>query len=144
MFPRPTEYAIRAMTFLAAQPSGKLTGAREMARSEKIPMPFLWKILQTLARRKLIRSFRGARGGYELARPADQITLKDIAEATDGSGVVEDCVLGLPQCNEENPCPLHHTWKELKGRLEEILDKTTLADLAEVARRRKLEATRSS
>lgn len=137
LFSRSAEYAIRAMTRLARQPSGKLTGAREISGAEGIPMPFLWKILQNLARRKLIRSFKGLRGGYELARPAEQITLDAILLATDGGGVTENCVLGLPQCSEENPCPLHPAWKEIRTRLAAMLEENTLADLARVARRRK-------
>ena len=137
MFSRYTEYAVRAMVFLAGQPSGKLTGAREIAKAEQIPAPFLWKILHNLTRQRLIRSFKGVGGGYELARTAEAIALEDIIEATDGNELVSGCVLGLPECNEVNPCPLHNSWKEVRGHLKEMLERTSLADLAEVARRRK-------
>ena len=140
MFSRSAEYAVRAMVFLAEQPSGKLTGAREIADAQQIPAPFLWKILHNLARQRLIRSFKGVRGGYELARPANKIALEDIVEATDGSDIVSACILGLPECNEVNPCPLHNSWKEVRGHLTEMLEQTSLADLAEVARRRKAAA----
>jgi Rrf2 family protein len=136
MFSRPAEYALRAMTFLAAQPPGKLSGAREIARAEKVPMPFLWKILHNLARHRLIRSFRGLHGGYELAAPANRISVEDIVRAMDNTDVVEGCVLGLAQCSEENPCPLHHSWKDVRTRLTEMLQQTTLADLAAVASKR--------
>lgn len=136
MFSKSAEYAIRAMTFLAGQPSGKLTGAREISRAEKIPVPFLWKILQNLARRRLIRSFKGVRGGYELARPAEEISLGDIAEATDGGDRVTSCVLGLPECSDENPCPLHTPWKDIRGKLTDMMEQTSLADLADVVRKR--------
>ena len=135
MFSRSAEYAIRAMTFLALQPAGKLTGAREIAESEHIPTQFLWKILQNLARRRLVRSFKGARGGYELARPGERITIEDIVAATDESIVTQGCVLGLAVCSEEKPCPLHHTWKEIRERLIAMLEQTTLADLARIAAR---------
>jgi len=137
MFSRSAEYAVRAMVFLANQPPGRLTGAREVSEAEQIPGAFLWKILQNLTRRKLIRSFKGVHGGYELARPAVEITLENIVEATDGQEVVTGCVLGLAECSEENPCPLHNSWKEVKTKLTEMLEQTTLADLAEVARKRK-------
>jgi len=137
MFSRAAEYAVRAMVFLAGQPSGKLTGAREIADAEQIPAPFLWKILHNLTRQKLIRSFKGVRGGYELARPAAEIALEDILHATDGNDLVSGCVLGLPECNEENPCPLHNSWKDVRVHLTEMLERTSLADLAEVVRRRK-------
>ncbi len=133
MFSRSAEYAIRAMTFLALQPAGKLTGAREIAEAENIPAQFLWKILQNLARRKLVRSFKGVRGGYELARAGEKISIEDVVLATDENNVTQGCVLGLALCSEEKPCPLHHTWKEIRERLTVMLEQTTLADLARVA-----------
>lgn len=137
LFSRSTEYAIRAMTFLATQEPGKLAGAREISEAEKVPMPFLWKILQLLTRRRLVRSFKGIRGGYELARPADRVSLSEIVLATDGADFRESCVLGLPECDNANPCPLHDRWKEIRMGMTEMLDHTSLADLAEVTRRRR-------
>jgi Rrf2 family transcriptional regulator, iron-sulfur cluster assembly transcription factor len=131
IFSRSVVYAIRAMTFLALQPAGKLSGAREIAEAETVPMQFLWKILQNLARRKLVRSFKGARGGYELAKPAENITVKDVVMAADENGGTEGCVLGLAACSEEKPCPLHHNWKRIRADIMEMQDKTTLADLAD-------------
>ena len=133
MFSRSAEYGIRAMTFLALQPTGKLTGAREISQAEEIPMPFLWKILQNLARRKLVRSFKGVGGGYVLARPAGEICLQDVLQATDDHSLANGCVLGLAVCSEETPCPLHHSWKEIRDRLVVMLEQTTLDDLARTA-----------
>ena len=125
------------MTFLSLQKGGKLSGAREISQAEKIPMPFLWKILRLLTQRRLIRSFKGIRGGYELARPADQLTLSDVLLATDGTDDRESCVLGLPECDNRNPCPLHDRWKEVRAAMTEMLDDTSLADLAQAASRRR-------
>ena len=136
VFSRTAEYALRAMTFLAMQPSGKLTGAREISREENIPTAFLWKILHTLARRKLIRSFKGVNGGYELACPGDEITLSTVIFAADGVDFSEHCVLGMPRCDDQNACPLHDTWKEIRGEMLAMLEQNTLADLARVARKR--------
>jgi len=136
MFSRPVEYAIRAMTMLASQKPGKLTGARTISEVENIPMPFLWKVLRILARRKLVRSFKGIRGGYELARPAEKITINDIFLATDGTDFRETCVLGLPECDDQYPCPLHEQWRQIRSRMTELLDHTSVADLAMVTQRR--------
>jgi Rrf2 family transcriptional regulator, iron-sulfur cluster assembly transcription factor len=133
MFSRTAEYAIRAMTFLALQPAGKLSGAREIAQAENIPMQFLWKILQNLARRKLVRSFKGVRGGYQLARSGDDISVDDVVRAADESSTAQGCVLGLASCSEETPCPLHHTWKGIREQLVHMLEQTTVAELARVA-----------
>jgi Rrf2 family iron-sulfur cluster assembly transcriptional regulator len=133
MFSRSAEYAIRAMTFLALQPAGRLTGAREIALKEQIPAQFLWKILQALGRRKLVRSFKGVGGGYELAMTADRISVKEIVAATEGGDLTSGCVLGLAVCSEERPCPLHHTWKEIRDKLVIMLEQTMLSDLARTA-----------
>ena len=138
LFSRSTEYAIRAMTFLASRDRRKRAGAREISEAENIPMPFLWKILQLLTRRRLVRSFKGMHGGYELATAADQVLLSAIVSATDGSGFRDSCVLGLPECDNQNPCPLHKQWKGVRARVTSMLDNTSLADLARAtnARRR--------
>ncbi|HLE36866.1 MAG TPA: Rrf2 family transcriptional regulator [Candidatus Acidoferrales bacterium] len=130
---RSAEYAIRAMTCLARQSSGTLLGAREISQIEKIPMPFLGKVLQNLARLKLVRSFKGVHGGYELARPARQITLQSIVTAMDGNGLARGCVFGLGQCNEKNTCPLHAAWAGIRAKVTQMLEQTTIADLARAA-----------
>ncbi len=139
IFSRADEYAIRAMTFLAKQPAGRLVGAREISETEEIPMQFLWKILQNLARRRLIRSFKGLRGGYELAKPAKELTLKMVLDSEGSTNRFKRCVLGLPQCSEDNACPLHARWGELRSGLSDMLEKNTLADLASVSRQRSKE-----
>ncbi len=133
---RSAEYAVRAMTFLAMQPAGKLSGAKEIAQAENIPIPFLWKLLQHLTRRKLIRSYKGLRGGYQLALPADRIALNMVLNAIEGYESFSGCVLGLPQCDEANACPLHEVWKQLRGSMNNMLEQNTLADLAQVTQRR--------
>lgn len=136
LFSRQSEYAIRALTFLALQPAGKVAGGRAISESEGIPTAFLWKILHTLTKRRLIRSFKGLHGGYELAMPADSISLSMIIGAMDNLDFTGSCVLGLPLCSEENACPMHDTWKELRGKVNAMLEHKSLADLAAVARKR--------
>jgi len=130
MFSRTTEYAIRALTFLAAQPPGKLSGAREIAGAERIPMPFLWKILQRLSRQGLIRSFRGVRGGYELARPPFRISIDAILKGMGSTELATACVLGLPKCRGNHRCPLHPVWDKTRDSMTRALRTTSLADLA--------------
>jgi Rrf2 family protein len=137
LFSRSTEYAIRAMAFLASVEPGKKTGAREISQAENIPMPFLWKILHLLTRRRLVRSFKGMHGGYELATAADQVPLGAIVSATDGTEFRDGCVLGLPECDNQNPCPLHEQWKSVRASVTSMLDETSLADLARVTKSRR-------
>lgn len=130
IFSHATEYAIRAVTHLALLPAGTLAGAQEISRAERIPMPFLWKILHKLGRQKLVRSFKGHGGGYELARPADLISLHELVEATTGEDLAGLCILGHRQCNGGEPCELHERWSTLRARMLVMLETTTVGDLA--------------
>ena len=129
MFSRSSGYAVEALTYLAAQPSGKLVGAREMATTLEIPMPFLWKILRRLSEKRLVRSFKGVHGGYELARPARSIRVSEVLAAGTDGDQMGLCVIGLDKCDDRDPCPLHSQWKNLRKRMESRFQKTTLADL---------------
>jgi len=129
MFSRSSGYAIQALTYLAAQPSGKLVGAREIATSLEIPMPFLWKILRKLSQQKLVRSFKGVHGGYELARPASSIRLSEILLIGHDSSLMGACVLGLSLCDDRDPCPLHEHWKDVRTEIERKIKSTRLSDL---------------
>ena len=93
-------------------------------------MPFLWKVLRNLSQRKLLRSFKGVHGGYELARPARKISVVEILAATPDNSLVATCLLGLGQCDDANPCPLHISWQTLRTQIEQLAKSTTLADLA--------------
>jgi Rrf2 family iron-sulfur cluster assembly transcriptional regulator len=137
MFSRSAGYAVQALTYLAGQPPGKLTGAREIATAVNIPMPFLWKILRNLSQKKLVRSFKGVRGGYELARAAKKITVSEVLAASPDINLTTTCVLGLAACSDENACPLHSSWKGLRIKIDELLRQTTLADLARASSRRR-------
>jgi Rrf2 family transcriptional regulator, iron-sulfur cluster assembly transcription factor len=130
MFSRSAGYAVQALTYLAGQPHGKLTGAREIAGATGIPMPFLWKILRNLSQQKLLRSFKGVRGGYELARAAQRISIAEVLATTSDENLISACVLGLSQCNENDACGMHKSWQRVREQLDTMLRKTTLADLA--------------
>ena len=136
MFSRSTEYAIRAMAVLAQQPSGTLCGARELAESADIPRPFLWKILQNLTHKKLLRSFKGVRGGYELSRPARRITVLDIIDATTPAEAMAGCTLGSGNCDPKHPCALHLVWASFSKDLTAKFRKTSLNDLARLSAQR--------
>jgi Rrf2 family protein len=124
------EYAIRALTFLAQRPTGKLTLLGDIAEAEAIPRAFLAKVLQDLVRKGLLRSARGPTGGYALADAPDRITLYDIRDAVDGTEDLFQCAVGLDPCSDETPCPLHETFKPLRAAIERYLRDTTIADLA--------------
>jgi Rrf2 family iron-sulfur cluster assembly transcriptional regulator len=129
MFSRSSGYALQALTYLAGQPSGRLVGAKEIATELAIPMPFLWKILRRLSDKKLVRSFKGVHGGYELARPGKNIRVSEVLAAGREGDQLGRCVLGLDRCDDHDPCPLHFQSKDFREQIEARLQETSLADL---------------
>lgn len=126
---RPSTYAIRALTYLATQPPGKLSGTREISASEGIPSFFLGKVLLQLRRARLLRSYKGIGGGYELAFPADQINLLSVVRCVGGADVVDACILEDRDCQKVRTCALHESWLPIRESILKMLEQRTLADL---------------
>ncbi|HET7214643.1 MAG TPA: Rrf2 family transcriptional regulator [Terriglobia bacterium] len=126
---RPCTYAVRALIYLAMQPPGKLTGSREIAVHEDIPNSFLCKILLELRRKRLLRSYKGIGGGYELALPPDKINLLTIVQSIEGELAFTKCILEDHQCSDHCPCALHESWVELQTRFIRFFETQTLAVL---------------
>lgn len=136
IYSKECKYAIRAATYLAQHPDQRCL-AREIAEEEGLPQFFLSKILQSLAREKLLTSIKGPNGGFSLARSANEITLNDIRELIDGNEDLEQCAVGLGTCADDMPCPLHETFKPLRERLKRYLQKTTLEKMAKAVSKKK-------
>ncbi len=124
------EYAIRALTVLAYEPSDRWILRTTIAEAGDLPAPFMGKILKDLVRAGLLASVRGRGGGYRLARAAEDIRLIDIREAIDGTGDLDSCAVGLDPCSDETPCPLHDDFKEVRETIRAYLNTTTLAQVA--------------
>ena len=131
------EYAIRALTYLAQQPEGTAVPIKEVAEQEDLPPHFLAKIMQTLAKTGVLDSYKGPTGGFALARPAGQITLYDIVEALDDLSNYDHCAVGLAECSDEKPCPLHNMWKGVRTAVLDYFRRTSLVDLAEAVNAKK-------
>jgi len=129
MLSRPCTYAIRALTYLAMQPPGKLCGSREISDGEDIPSSFLCKILLDLRRKRLLRSYKGTGGGYELALPPDKINLLMIVRSIEGELAFTECILEDKECSVRGECSLHDSWIDLRNQLVHFLETQTLSDL---------------
>jgi len=130
LYSRSAQYAIRAMAHLATLPPGIYEPVRDVARKTRIPQQFLAKIMQTLTRRKLVRSQKGRGGGVALACPPQRLTVDDIVQAVDGQDPGKECLLGLAHCSDAAPCIVHDVWKSLRVELGRTLQSRTLADVA--------------
>jgi Rrf2 family iron-sulfur cluster assembly transcriptional regulator len=123
-------YALRAALHLAEQEASDRLRVDDIAEELGVPRNYLSKILHALARDGVLSSSRGPGGGFELARPADEVTLEEIVQRFDGFPSGSSCLLGRPQCSEDDPCAAHERWKEASHALRAFFHETTLADLA--------------
>ena len=121
------DYALRAMLELAA--AGGLVKGEQLASSQAIPRKFLESILLQLRHEELVASQRGVEGGYQLARPADAISVADVIRAVEGP---------IATVRGSRPEEIEYTgaaaglqplWLELRGAMRDVLEQTTLADL---------------
>lgn len=127
---RSTEYAIRALTYLAQhQADGNYHLAREMAAKLGIPAPFLGKILQPLVTREFLESQRGRNGGFRMCVPPGEITLLKIAQSQETTSGGRMCFLGQSECSDERACPMHEYWTVAAGEFDTRMESTTLTDL---------------
>jgi Rrf2 family protein len=104
---------------------------RDVAKDLDVPFPFLAKIMQQLAKQGLVNSQKGRGGGVQLARAAQDITLLEVVEAIDGLELTRRCLLGLPDCSDDDPCQLYGQWGRIRGEIVTMLEDQTLAGLVE-------------
>ena len=126
------EYGIRAMLYLAMQAADAPVPSHEIAVHQGIPEPYLRQILALLSRNRLIVSNRGPQGGHALARPAEEISLRDILLTLEGQTTSVDQILALP-CSIDvgtEHCVIREVLLEVKQAVETILASTSLAELA--------------
>lgn len=136
MISRASEYAIRALTFLASQPSGSFHLARDMGERLEIPAPFLAKILQPLVSRGLVHSQRGRSGGFRLAKEPREIRIYEVVDAEEHLGRLRQCMLGQAECSDERACPMHDYWKSTCDHFLGVLASTSLQDLVQFSESR--------
>jgi Rrf2 family protein len=126
---RKVDYALRATIYLSLQKDGRPVPVNEIAAHRRIPRKFLEKIIQDLIRSGLVRSHRGAHGGYTLARTPDGVTFRDIIESVEGPISLNVCVAEPHDCSMVATCNMQRIWQEGQRRLLEFFADTTLADV---------------
>jgi Rrf2 family protein len=125
------DYAVRAALELAAAPDGEPVKGEQLADSQGIPLQFLEHILLDLKHARIVRAKRGARGGYWLARPADEVTVADVIRAVEGP--LANVHEWAPE-DTEYPGPaerLRDIWIAVRANLRAVLEQVTLADVCE-------------
>lgn len=134
MLSNSCRYGIRAIIYLANQPasSGK-TGIKKISSDLGLPSPYLAKILQQLAKQKILSSSKGPHGGFSLLKDPKKITLLDIVTSIDGTDIFTDCVMHNGSCgsvdDSQNKCPLHNDYEQIRKNMIKLFSNKTIYDL---------------
>jgi len=127
---RTGEYALRAVLYLARQGDDAPIRVDDIAQALSVPRNYLSKILHELGRSGVLISSRGPKGGFQLALPADELSLEDVVSRFDPLEREAACLLGRAGgCNDEDPCVAHHRWRDLTQRRVSFFRDTTVAEL---------------
>jgi Rrf2 family iron-sulfur cluster assembly transcriptional regulator len=127
-------YGIRAVIYIASQPasSGKI-GIKQISKDLDLPSPFLAKILQQLAKQKILSSSKGPHGGFSLRKDPMKIALIDIVNTIDGYDTFTDCIMHNGSCEgvekEAKQCPLHHDYEKSRKELIKLFSNRTIHEL---------------
>lgn len=132
MLSNTSRYAIRAVIYLALNDKDNTKiGIKTISQELSIPTPFLGKILQSLAKHKLLSSTKGPHGGFSLGKSPFEISLMDIVEIIDGVDSFNNCVLSLNSCTkEEHHCPIHQNYAVIREQLKTLFQTENIGELA--------------
>ena len=125
---RETDYAIRCVYYLSGK-AGSVTMVDEISREMGIPKSFLAKILQKLSKADIVKSYRGVKGGFEIAKDPGEITLLNVIEAVQGPVAMNICALDDALCGYSSTCSIHPVWVEVRRTVEKLLGEKNFAAL---------------
>lgn len=148
MFSTRAEYGVRVMVYLARRSDDQPVPLADIAEGDGLPVAYLEHLVARLRRAGLVESRRGARGGYLLARPAEEITMAEVVEALEGSIAPIECISegadGHVVCSRETDadqvCPTKLLWTRVRGSIVRTLQDTRLSDLVQDRPRRTVAA----
>lgn len=122
-------YGVRILLDLALHDSAVPRQIRDIAISQQISEKYISRLIIALRRAKMIRSIRGAKGGYRISRNPESVTLLDIIEVMEGPLSIVDCVRSPGKCARSCDCPTRQVWDKLTADIRQTMQKITLQDI---------------
>jgi Rrf2 family protein len=127
---RAADYAVRVMIHMASLPAGARAGRSDLARAAGCPEQLLSKVLQSLARARLIVSHRGNTGGFELPPNGTEATVLSVVEAIEGPLRLNACLANDRSCDRQRWCPANAVWAEAQRAMAAVLQSASIRELA--------------
>lgn len=132
MFSKTCEYAIRALIFIAQKSKdGSRVGIKDISSGIDSPEYFIAKILQDLSRKGFVQSAKGPNGGFYMEGKDLEQSVADIVREIDGNKLFSGCGLGLKECSENHPCPIHNDFKHVRNKINDLLENSKIAMFVE-------------
>jgi Rrf2 family protein len=132
VFKKETEYALRGMVYIQIQNmKERRPGVAEIAQEIEAPFFYTAKILQRLVKQGFVKSLKGKGGGFFLDPEKKDLSLKEIIIAIEGEELFIGCGFGLKNCDENNPCPLHHQYGLIRNGINRLVTGETIQSLAQ-------------
>ncbi len=128
-------YGLRILLDLALHSGEKLRLIRDIAQSQQISEKYISRLIIDLRRAGMVKSVRGSKGGYELAKVPDEITLLDVVEVMEGPLSIVDCVLEPGRCKRNQMCVTREIWRNLNSEFRESMRKVTLREIIELCQK---------
>lgn len=135
LYRNSSQYAIRALTYMAGLPSETCQRIADLAKAQNIPQAYLSQIFKQLVEGKILKSVKGPGGGYVFARLPEKITFYDIKLCVDGSDDFEKCVVGFDICSDQTLCPAHEAWKKQKLQAKKDMCRINLASASQTVKK---------
>ncbi len=129
LYSKGCEHVLRIMGKIPQDDYGQIFLAKNLCRKSRVPEYSARKGLQLLVQKKILEAIPGPGGGYKFAAHPKKTSLFHIVNAIDGRDSFKRCVMGLQTCNSTAPCPIHDTWKNLRGKLLREFKNKSLFDL---------------
>ena len=132
MFNKETEYALRGLVYIQVQNArDHKPGIPEIAKEVETPQFYMAKILQRLVKQGLVQSSKGRGGGFYFDKNKPELTLMEVIQFTEGTGLFTSCAFGLNMCSDINPCPMHERYAQIRESIQQMVTQESIQSFAD-------------
>jgi Rrf2 family protein len=132
LYSQKCAYVLQALSSIPLKKANETFTATSLCQQADVPESITRKALQTLSQAGYLETVTGPTGGYKFKKAPKNITVLEIISVIEGKDSYDQCIMGLAQCHEQNPCPMHTMWMQMKGCMFKTLEGMTLEHLLKI------------